>query len=49
MTYRFETEHRTNGSCMHRCDGHQHTDARGLARLLVESGAPDGAVEGAAS
>lgn len=45
MTYRFEIEHRTDGSCVHRCNGQQHLDARGLARLLVESGAPDGTVE----
>jgi hypothetical protein len=45
VTYRFDTEYRSDGSCLHRCGEHQHRDARALARLLVESDAPDGPVE----
>lgn len=43
--YRFEITYRHDGTAQHACGDHTATDARALARKLVEAGRPDGPIE----
>jgi hypothetical protein len=45
MIYRFDITHHGTGTMTVECQGHTAGSERVLARVLVESGAPDGAVE----
>jgi hypothetical protein len=45
MKYRFDITHYGNGTMTVECQGHTASSERVLARVLVESGAPDGTVD----
>ena len=44
--YRFDIEHRSNGSCVVRCGGLSASSEATLARRMVEDDAPDRDIEG---
>jgi hypothetical protein len=45
MTYRFDLNHRSDGSAPATCGEHQARDARALARAMVNAGCADAPLE----
>ena len=46
MTYRFDVEHRSDGSARITCGSYEAPDSNALARRMVNAGEPDGAISG---